>query len=196
MPDDVVVAEVVLIRHGQTEWSAAHRHTSFTDLPLTAAGEQQAKAVGSALAGRRFAAVFSSPRRRATRTAELARLTITAIDEDLTEWNYGRYEGQTTAEIRATRPGWTLWTDGCPDGESPAQVGARLDRLLSRAVAVLPDGDVAVVGHAHALRVLAAQWVGLPPAGGRLLRLDTATVSTLGFEHDQRVVLRWNAPAT
>jgi broad specificity phosphatase PhoE len=188
------MGEVVLVRHGETEWSKAHRHTSSTDLPLTPAGERQAQALAPALAGRRFAAVLSSPRQRARRTAELAGLPVTAIDHDLAEWQYGRYEGLTTAEIRSTRPDWLLWTDGCPDGESPAQVGARVDRVLARVRTLLTGGDVALVGHGHALRVVAARWLGLPPPDGRLLRLDTATLSTLGFEHEWEVVLRWNAP--
>src|SRR5439155_6907587 len=153
---------------------------------------QQAKALRDALAGRPFAAVLSSPRQRALRTAELAGLTVTAVDADLGEWNYGRYEGLTTEEIRRTRPGWNLWTDGCPDGESPEQVGARLHRVLARVRDTA--GDVALVGHGHALRVLGARWVGLPPSAGGLLRLDTATLSTLGYEHEWQVILSWNAP--
>jgi len=187
----------VLIRHGETEWSAAHRHTSYTDLPLTPDGERQARALRPALSGWTFAAVLSSPRRRARHTAELAGLPGTAVDADLAEWNYGRYEGLTTPEIRASRPGWSLWTDGCSDGESPEQVGARADRVLDR----LPPGgdlagDVALVGHGHFTRVLAARWIGLPPAAGRLLRLDTATLSVLGTEHENRVLQRWNAPVS
>lgn len=190
------MGDIVLVRHGQTEWSATHRHTSYTDLPLTPVGEQEAKALTGALAGRSFAAVVSSPRRRALRTAELAGLTVTAVDDDLAEWNYGRYEGLTTEEIRRTRPGWSLWTDGCPDGESPDEVGARLDGVLQRVRPLLAHGDVALVGHGHALRVLGARWVGLPASAGRVLRLDTATLSTLGYEHEWEVVLTWNAPAS
>ncbi|NJC72154.1 histidine phosphatase family protein [Planosporangium thailandense] len=190
------MAEIVLIRHGQTEWSKAHRHTSYTDLALTAEGERQAKAVEKAIAGRRFVAVISSPRRRALRTADLAGLAVTAVDDDLAEWNYGEYEGVTTEEIRRSRPGWTLWTDGCPGGESPEQIGARIDRLLTRVRPLLADGDVALVGHGHCLRVVGARWVGLPPSAGALLRLDTATLSALGFEREQQVIQRWNAPVT
>jgi broad specificity phosphatase PhoE len=190
------MAELVLIRHGQTEWSANGRHTSTTDLPLTPAGEQQARILGAALAGRRFAAVLSSPRKRALRTAELAGLTVTAIDDDLVEWDYGEYEGLTTPEICRTRPDWNLWRDGCPGGESPEQVGARLDRALARARERLADGDVALVGHGHALRVTAARWIGLPASGGGLLALDTATLSTLGYEHARQVIRRWNAPVS
>ncbi|MFG1804591.1 histidine phosphatase family protein [Micromonospora carbonacea] len=188
------MGEIVLVRHGETEWSASRRHTSYTDLELTADGEREARALATPLAGRRFTLVLASPRRRALRTAELAGLAVTAADEDLAEWNYGRYEGVTTADIHTGRPGWNIWTDGCPAGESPAEVGARLDRVLARAAAALADGDVALVGHAHSLRVLGARWIGLPPSGGGLLRLDTATVSVLGHEHGRRVILRWNQP--
>ncbi|MDI6099947.1 histidine phosphatase family protein [Actinoplanes sp. NEAU-A12] len=190
------MAEIVLIRHGQTEWSANGRHTSYTDLPLTVEGERQARAAGERIAGRVFAAVLASPRRRALHTAELAGLAVTEVTEDLAEWNYGDYEGITTPEIRSGRPGWSLWTDGCPGGESPEQTGERLDRVLDRARGFLADGDVALVGHGHCLRVAGARWIGLPPAAGGLLKLDTATYSALGFEHgDDPVLTTWNAPA-
>ena len=188
------MAEIVLIRHGQTEWSAVGKHTSYTDLDLTGAGVEQARDVGKKLAGRTFAAVLSSPRRRALRTAELAGLAVTETTEDLAEWNYGEYEGITTAEIRKTRPTWSLWTDGCPGGESPAEVGARIDRVLARARTVLDRGDVALVGHGHCLRVCGARWVGLPPKDGGLLKLDTATLSTLAFEHGNQAIDTWNTP--
>jgi broad specificity phosphatase PhoE len=189
------MAEIVLVRHGQTEWSANGRHTSYTDLDLTPAGERQAREAGARLGGRSFAAVISSPRKRALRTAELAGLNVTETTEDLAEWNYGEYEGVTTADIRKTRPGWSLWTDGCPGGESPEQIGARLDRVLALAKTMLGKGDVALVGHGHSLRVCGARWVGLPPADGGRLKLDTATVSTLGFEHEtDQVIDTWNAP--
>ncbi len=188
------MSDIIVIRHGQTAWSAAGRHTSYTDLALTPDGEKQAGTLASALAGWPFAAVLCSPRRRALRTAQLAGLAVTTIDDDLAEWNYGQYEGLTSVEICGSRPDWSLWTDGCPGGETPDGVGVRLDRVRARIVALLADGDVAVVGHGHALRVLAARWVGLPVAGGALLRLDTATISTLGYEHDRPVVLRWNTP--
>jgi probable phosphoglycerate mutase len=189
------VGQVVVIRHGETEWSAAHKHTSYTDLPLTPDGERQARALAAVLAGHRFVAVVTSPRRRARRTAELAGLTVTDEDEDLAEWNYGEYEGLTTTEIQRERPGWNMWTDGCPGGESPDQVARRLDRALGRVRPWLAAGDVAIVGHGHALRVLGARWVGLPPSGGALLRLDTATLSWLGHEHDRPVIARWNMPS-
>jgi broad specificity phosphatase PhoE len=190
------MGDVVLIRHGETEWSKTHRHTSYTDLALTAEGERQAKILARALAGQRFAAVIASPRQRALRTAELAGLMVTAVDEDLAEWDYGEYEGVTTEEIRRSRPGWSLWTDGAPGGESPQQVGARVDRLLERARPLLEQGDVALVGHGHCLRVVGARWVGLPPSAGALLRLDTATLCRLGHEREQPVIARWNVPVT
>ncbi len=188
------MGEIILARHGQTEWSAAGRHTSRTDLPLTPRGEEQARALAATLGACRPVAVLCSPRQRATRTAALAGLTVTDVEADLTEWDYGRYEGLTTAAIRAQRPGWDLWRDGCPDGEGPEQVGARLDRVLGRIRPLLERGDVVLVGHGHALRVAGARWVGLDPAAGALLRLDTATLSVLGFEHDRPVIRRWNAP--
>ncbi|MER7457816.1 histidine phosphatase family protein [Micromonospora sp. NPDC126480] len=189
------MGELLLIRHGETTWSASHRHTSYTDLALTPDGERQARALGAMLAGRRFAAVLTSPRARALRTAQLAGLPPTATDDDLAEWHYGEYEGRTTADIREDRPGWTIWTDGCPGGESPGQVGERLDRVLTRVGPLLDNGAVALVGHAHSLRVLAARWIGLPASAGALFRLETATVSVLGHEHGRRVILRWNQPA-
>lgn len=187
--------EILLIRHGETSWSAAHRHTSYTDLDLTPDGERQARALAPLLTGRRFARVLSSPRQRATRTAALAGLTVDAIEPDLAEWHYGEYEGRTSADIQTERPGWSIWADGGPGGESPEQVGARLDAVLERVAPLLDDGDVALVGHGHSLRVLGARWIGLPPSAGGLLRLDTATLSVLGHEHGRRVIRRWNLPA-
>jgi len=188
------MAEIVLIRHGQTEWSANGRHTSYTDIDLTPAGVEQARDVGRKLSGRTFAAVISSPRKRALRTAELAGLEVTETTEALAEWNYGEYEGITTPDIRENRPGWSLWTDGCPGGESPEQVGARLDDVLAHARELLEEGDVAFVAHGHCLRVCGARWAGLAPKDGGLLKLDTATLSTLAFEHGKPVIGSWNAP--
>lgn len=185
--------EIVLIRHGQTEWSAAGRHTSFTDLDLTVEGERQATQLGDRLAGRAFAAVLCSPLKRAVHTAELAGLNVTATDDDLLEWNYGAYEGRTTIEIRQERPGWSVWQDDCPGGETAGQVGERADRVLDRVRVMLPSGDVALVGHAHQLRVLTARWLGLPPRGGAMFRLETGTLSVLGYEREKDVLLRWNA---
>jgi broad specificity phosphatase PhoE len=189
------VGEIVLLRHGQTEWSAAGRHTSYTNLPLIKEGERQAAALGAAFAGRSFAAVLCSPRRRARDTAELAGLAITQIDDDLAEWDYGEYEGLTTREIQRERPGWDQWRDGCPGGESADQVGARLDRVLERVSGVLDAGDVALIAHGHSLRVAAARWVGLPATMGGVLVLQTGTLSLLGHEHHRRAIRRWNAPA-
>ena len=187
------MGDLWVVRHGQTEWSAAGRHTSYTDLELTPEGERQAREAGKRLAGRKFAAVISSPRRRALRTAELAGLAVTEVTDDLAEWNYGDYEGLTSATIRETRPDWSLWTDGAPDGETPEQIAARLDRVLARARELLDEGDVALVAHGHSLRVAGARWIGLPASGGGLLKLGTATLSTLGFEHDNPVIDTWNA---
>lgn len=189
------MGQILLLRHGETEWSAAHRHTSYTDLDLTATGERQAGQLADRLAGRSFAAVFASPRRRARRTAELAGLTVTEVDDDLAEWDYGEYEGLTTEEIRRDRPDWYLWHDGCPGGESPEQVGARLDRALQRAADHLTRGDVALVGHGHSLRVAGARWIGLPPGDGGRLRLETGGLCVLGHEHGRRVILQWNVPS-
>jgi broad specificity phosphatase PhoE len=187
------MGEIVLIRHGQTEWSAAGRHTSYTDLDLTPEGEEQAREAGRRLAGRKFAAVISSPRKRALRTAELAGLTVTEVTEDLVEWNYGEYEGLTSDTIHETDPDWSLWTDGAPGGESPEQIAARIDRVLAHARELLDEGDVALVAHGHSLRVCGARWIGLPASGGGLLKLGTATLSTLGFEHGNPVIDNWNA---
>ncbi|GAB7036254.1 histidine phosphatase family protein [Catenuloplanes niger JCM 9533] len=187
------MAEIVLVRHGQTEWSVAGRHTGRTDIPLTAEGEQQAHAIGARIAGREFAAVLCSPRIRARRTAELAGLEVTEVDEDLAEWDYGDYEGITTAEIHKTDPDWYLWDDGVPGGESPDQIGTRIDRLLAKARRHLDDGDVALVAHGHALRVVGARWIEEPVRVGGRLRLDTATLCRLGFEHGRPVILEWNS---
>jgi len=194
------MGELILLRHGETEWSRSGRHTGRTDLPLTREGEAAAAALAPALAARPIRAAFTSPARRAVRTAILAGLTDAREDRDLWEWDYGGYEGVTTAQIQRDRPGWFLWRDGVipgdagDPGETVAQVGERTDRVLKRAAACLADGDVALVAHGHVLRVLTARWLGLPPADGRLFRLDTGTVSTLGTEHNEPVILTWNVP--
>ena len=193
------MGELILLRHGQTEWSKAGRHTGRTDIPLTPDGEAAAKSLAPALAGRQLRAAFTSPAQRAVRTAELAGLSATP-DPDLQEWDYGGYEGMTTAQIREQRPGWYLWRDGvipgdaAHPGETVAEVGARADAVLALVRPLLAEGDVVLVSHAHMLRVVAARWLGLEPSYGRLLRLDTGTLSTLGTEHGQPVVLMWNAP--
>jgi broad specificity phosphatase PhoE len=190
------MAEIILVRHGQTEWSANGRHTSRTDLPLTRVGERQAEALRGSLATHRFGLILCSPRRRARDTADRAGLELATIDEDLAEWDYGEYEGLTSEQIHDSRLDWSLWRDGCPGGESPEEIGARVDRVLARATKALDDGDVALVGHGHCLRVVGARWVGLPPAGGALLDLDTGTLSVLGHEHGRRVIQSWNAPVS
>jgi broad specificity phosphatase PhoE len=194
------MGELILLRHGETEWSRAGRHTGRTDLPLTPAGEAAAAALAPALAARHIRAAFSSPAQRAVRTASLAGLTNVKEDPDLWEWDYGGYEGRTTAEIRAGRPGWYLWRDGVipgdadHPGETIAQVGARADAVLRRVRPLLAEGDVALVSHGHVLRILTARWLGLEPADGRLFRLDTGTLSTLGAEHSEPVISSWNVP--
>lgn len=182
--------ELWLVRHGQTEWSRDGRHTSVTDLPLLPEGEDVARALAPRL-DRAFAQVLTSPRQRARRTAELAGHPGAEVDDDLVEWAYGAYEGVSTADIRESVPGWSVWTHEVPGGEDAAAVAARLDRGVARARAV--DGDTLVFAHGHALRALAARWLGLPVTEGRLLRLDTATLSVLGHEREAPVVLRWNA---
>jgi probable phosphoglycerate mutase len=181
--------ELWLVRHTETEWSRSGRHTGRTDLPLTDAGREQARALHERLAGRTFALVLSSPLSRARETAELAGLEP-QLRDDLVEFDYGEYEGITTAEIREQRPGWDLWRDGSPGGETAEQVGARVDRVIEEALAA--GGDVAIVAHGHVLRALAARWVEQAAAFGRRLPLDTGTISVLGFEREVRVIRRWN----
>jgi broad specificity phosphatase PhoE len=198
------MGELILLRHGETEWSREGRHTGRTDVPLTPRGSVGAAALEPMLSRRaddgRLVAVFASPAQRAQRTAALAGLTVTKTDPDLWEWDYGGYEGITTAEIQRTRPGWSLWRDGVipgdaeHPGETVEEVGERVDRVLQRAAPLLQDGDVALVAHGHVLRVLTARWLGLRPTDGRLFRLDTGTVSALGTEHDEPVILSWNVP--
>ncbi|HUK95676.1 MAG TPA: histidine phosphatase family protein [Gaiellaceae bacterium] len=186
--------EVVLVRHGETEWSREGRHTGRTDIPLTEAGRQEAQAVGAALARHRFALVLTSPLARAAETCRLAGLGDAAEErDDLREWDYGAYEGRTTDEIRAERPGWSLWADGAPDGETAAEVGERADRVIAELRSV--GGDVAVFAHGHLLRVVAARWLGLEPDAGRLFALDPATISILGYEREAPVIRLWNERA-
>lgn len=201
------MGDLLLVRHGETEWSLSGQHTSRTDLPLTDKGRAQAREVAPLLAPEQIDAVFVSPMKRARETAELAGLAgphDVRIDADLSEWDYGAYEGVTTAEIHRTRPDWFLFTDGVaagpPEhpGESPEQVGARADRMLAtvRAVAAEAEGSVALVAHGHFLRVLTARWLGLPPSGGAFFQLGTGTVSRLGTEHGRPVVAGWNVRAS
>jgi broad specificity phosphatase PhoE len=185
--------EIVLVRHGETEWSRDRRHTGRTDIPLTEAGRRQAEMLRDALAPWTFARVLSSPLARALDTCRLAGLGERAeLSDDLVEWDYGEYEGITTAQIREQRPDWYLWRDGCPGGETADEVGRRADRVTAAVDGT--DGDVALFAHGHVLRVLAARWVGLGPEAGALLKLDTGTLSALGYERETRVITRWNAP--
>jgi probable phosphoglycerate mutase len=183
------MARIVLIRHGETEWSASGKHTSVTDVPLLESGRRDAERLRERFAGRRFALVLSSPRARARETAALAGLEP-EIDEDLVEFDYGEYEGRTTPEIREERPGWSVWADGAPAGETAEQVGARADRVIGRALAA--GGDMAVFAHGHLLRVLGARWIGLAATYGGQLALDTGSISELGFERERRVIWLWN----
>ncbi|MFC4051235.1 histidine phosphatase family protein [Actinomadura syzygii] len=195
------MGELILLRHGETEWSRARRHTGRTDLPLTERGEEQARALRGALRGRRIVRTVASPAERALRTAELAGLRVDDVDPDLWEWDYGGYEGVTTPEIQEDRPGWYLWDDGvvpgdaAHPGETVERVGARADAVLARVLPLLTDGDVALVAHGHVLRVLTARRLGLAPAQGRLFALETGTVSALGDEHGRPVITAWNVPA-
>jgi len=184
---------IYLARHGETAWSLTGQHTGLTDLPLTHRGEQNAYALRERLTELKFDKVFTSPLQRAVRTCELAGFGACAeIDQDLLEWNYGQYEGLTSAEIHAKRPDWQLFRDGCPGGELPEQVGGRADCVLSRVRAV--QGDVLLFSSGHFLRVLAARWLGLEPSAGRFLLLSTASLSVLGYEHNlcQPVIRLWN----
>lgn len=180
-----------IVRHGATEWSVSGQHTSATDLPLLPAGEQGAREVAARLAGQSFAEVLTSPLRRARHTAELVGHPGAEVCDDLVEWGYGDYEGRTTAEIRESIPGWTLWTHGAPGGETAEEVAARCDRVIARVRA--SSGPVLLFAHGHVLRVLTARWLGLAPTEGRLFRLDTSTVSVLGHERETPALLRWNA---
>jgi probable phosphoglycerate mutase len=188
---------LTLVRHGETEWSRTHRHTGRTDLRLEPAGEREARAVASALASLSPALVLCSPLQRARQTAELAGFGEGSgrelrFEPDLMEWNYGDYEGRTTAEIHNERPGWSLFRDGCPNGEDARAVGRRADRMVKLIRAA--GGDALVFSHGHYSRVLAARWLGLSPDHGRYLTLSTAAVSVLGYEHgpDEPAILRWN----
>jgi broad specificity phosphatase PhoE len=181
-----------IVRHGETTWARLGRHTSRTDVPLTRAGREDARRIGRRLGGHAFALVLSSPKRRALDTGRLAgfgdRVEVT---DDLLEWDYGLDEGRTTPEIRAERPGWTIWRDGPQDGESARQVAVRVDRVIARARAA--TGDTLAFAHGHVLRALTARWLDLPVRDGRLFELGTATISVLGWEREQPVIERWNA---
>lgn len=183
--------ELILVRHGETEWSRERRHTGRTDVALTDHGRAQARHIAAAVEPFHFTHSYASPLSRALETARLVGLDPD-IEPDLLEWDYGRYEGITTAEIRETDPGWSVWTHPMLGGESIDEVSGRVDRLLHRLLEL--DGDIALVAHAHLLRVLGARWLGLDAVEGRRFALDTATISILGWERENRVVLRWNDP--
>lgn len=188
----MAIQQVYLARHGETEWSLSGQHTGITDIPLTENGRNLAKRLAPVLATERFALVLTSPLERARKTCELAGLGAHAeIDRDLMEWNYGEYEGLTPKQIDAQAPGWMLFRDGCPGGESPEQVGARADRLVARVRSV--EGDVALFAHGHIFRVFAARWLGLPAMAGCHFLLDTATLSILSYYRNLPAIRRWNA---
>jgi broad specificity phosphatase PhoE len=187
--------EIVLARHGETEWSRDLKHTGRTDIPLTDRGRAEAEQLGRALAGRSFARVQSSPLQRAVETCRLAGLgDQVELTGDLLEWDYGEYEGITTAEIRRERPDWKLWRDGCPGGETAADVGKRVDRVIAQLRGL--EGDAVLFAHGHVLRVLTARWLRLGPECGALFKLDTGTLSVLGFERETPVITRWNSPVS
>ena len=191
MPSPNSDPEIWLIRHGETEWSLSGQHTGRTDLPLTAAGVREAKELGRYLAKRPFALVLTSPLQRAHETCKLAGYGGAAqIEPDLSEWNYGAYEGRTSAQIQESVPGWTIWTSPVPQGETIQQVATRASRVIERAVKA--GGHVALFAHGHLLRILTACWLGLPPDAGRFFALGTASVSVLGYERETRVIARWN----
>jgi broad specificity phosphatase PhoE len=184
---------VWLVRHGETEWAKLGRHTGRTDIPLTDPGRDQARALGRRLAGHAFGLVLTSPLSRAAETAELSGHGGTAIrDDDLMEWHYGALEGRKTADIRIEMPGWTIWRGPWPQGETVEDVGARADRVIARIRAAQADGDVLVFAHGHLLRVLAARWIGLPPASGGLFELSTATLSIVGWDREAPSIELWN----
>lgn len=188
------LSEVYLARHGETAWTISHQHTGRSDIPLTERGQCNARSLGERLRGTAFAKVLTSPLERARRTSELAGFGggLAQSEPDLTEWDYGSYDGLTTAEIRREQPGWSLFRDGCPLGESVSEVGARADRLIARLRAT--EGRLLLFGHGHFFRVLAARWLLLPPGDGRLLYLSTASLSSLGYEHSllEPAIRLWN----
>jgi probable phosphoglycerate mutase len=193
MPTNDPHPEIWLIRHGETAWSLSGAHTGRTDIPLTPNGERQARDLGRVLAGRKFALVLSSPLQRARKTCELAGYgDVAQIDQDLCEWDYGAYEGRTGEQIQQEIPDWTIWTYPIPQGESIDQVAARAQRVIDRATKA--GSPVALFAHGHILRILTACWLGLPPTGGKYFALGTASIGILGYEHDTRVISRWNAP--
>lgn len=193
MPEGTI--ELWLVRHGETQWSLDGRHTSWTDIPLTEHGRQRAIELGQFLAGRKFAAVFVSPRQRARETCDIAGYgDIAVVDDNLQEWNYGESEGKTTSEMREIHgPTWSVWAEPILGGESLKQVGERADAMIAKSLTSAPSGGpVALFAHAHILRILAARWMGLPASGGRHFGLGTGSVSVLGYERETRVISKWN----
>lgn len=186
--------EIWLVRHGETEWSRDGRHTGRTDIPLTDTGRDQARMLAPRLAGHRFALVLTSPRSRASETARIAGFTDVLVDNDLSEWDYGAFEGRTTAEIHADDPDWSIWTGPWPGGETADQVEARADRVIARCLDPAVNGDVLLFAHGHFLRVMGARWVYLPAIGGAKFALGTATLSVLSWERANRVIDTWNEP--
>lgn len=191
---DTPAGRIVLVRHGETEWSRLGRHTGVSDVDLTETGVEQARALRPALHGHPFAAVLCSPRLRARRTAELAELSDVQIEDDLMEWDYGSYEGLTSDQIHEMDPDWLIWTGETPGGETRHHVAERADRVINELARLRTDGDVAVVGHGHFTRALAVRWLGLPVDRGRSLRLGTASLNVLGVDRGVRVIEQWNAP--
>lgn len=188
-------SDVVLVRHGETEWSLSGQHTGLTDIPLTERGREQARLLAPLLAGADFALVLSSPLQRARETCRLAGLgDRMELDDNLIEWDYGDYEGLTPKQIHKRAPGWMLFTDGCPGGEAPEQIGARVDRVIGKVQSA--GGRVALFAHGHVFRVFVARWIGLPPSGGQHFLLDTSTVCVLSYYRGTPAVKRWNAPIT
>ncbi len=193
LPAGVIERQIWVVRHGETEWARAGRHTGITDIPLTETGREQARALGRRLAGRNFALVLSSPLSRAAETARLAGFDDrVVVDADLREWDYGAFEGRTTAAIRSEIPDWTIWAGPWVDGETPDDVGVRADRVLQRCLDPAVEGDTLIFAHGHFLRVLAARWIDLPASGGGKLALSTATLGLLGWDRANRVIELWN----
>ena len=188
----MTTTRLLLVRHGETDWSHSRRHTGRTDIPLNEAGEAQARTLAAVLPLQGVVAVWTSPLRRAADTARLAGLAVDRVDPDLVEWDYGAAEGLTTDEVREETPGWDVWTHGVQDGETVYEVGARADRVIARAKAL--DGTVVLVAHAHLLRIVGARWIGMVATGGRSFTLDSAGWALLGWERDTPVVERWNPP--
>jgi probable phosphoglycerate mutase len=192
LSDPTSERRIWLVRHGETEWAKSGRHTGRSDIPLTDEGRRQAEALVRRLAGQKFALVLTSPRSRAAETARLAGFPNAIVDPDLGEWDYGAFEGRTTADIRLEVPDWSIWTGPWRNGETVEDVGARADRIIERCVDPHVDGDVLLFAHGHLLRVLAARWIGLPPDAGRLFALGTATIGILGLDRGTRDIETWN----